>query len=95
MQVEFDTSYKRNIKWFQKKNKHLLSIIEETIELLKQNKDDPRLKYKKINCKKNKNRYSIRVLNQSYRILLRVTDEAYILICVCDHDKYDYYNKNC
>jgi len=95
MQVKFDSSYERSIKRFQKINKNLLFVIDETIELLKTNKDDFRLKYKKINCKKNKNRYSIRVLNESYRILFTVAPTEYVLVCICDHDKYDYYNKNC
>lgn len=95
MQVKFESSYERSLKHFQKRNKNMLSIIDETIELLKENKEDPRLKYKKINCKKSKNRYSIRVLGGPYRILFTVLPDEYILVCVCDHDKYDHYNKNC
>ena len=95
MQVKFDTSYDRSLKWFQKKHKQIIPIIQESIELLQTDKNDTRLQYKKINCKKNKNRHSIRVINQPYRILFAVYENEYRLVCVCSHDKYDQHNKNC
>jgi len=95
MQVRKDTSYERSLKKLQKKDKQLLPIIEDTIKLLLENQEDTRLKYKKMDCKKNKNRYSIRVINKSFRILMNVSENTYALVCVCDHDKYDHYNKNC
>ena len=95
MQVKFDSSYTRSLKNFKKKDKQLLPIIETTINLLLEDKNDSRLNYKKMNCKKDKERYSIRVINTSYRILFSVSSISYNLVCVCDHDSYDKYNKNC
>ena len=95
MQVSYYNSYERTLKFFQKKHKQLIPIIEETIELLQTDKEDTRLKYKKINCQKDKNRYSVRVINKPYRILFTVFENEYKLICICDHDQYDKYNKRC
>ena len=95
MQVDFLTSYKQSLKRFLKKDRQLANTIDATIELFALDKYDERLKLKKIVCKKDKNRYSIRVINTSYRILLTFHNTNAILVCVCGHDKYDNYNKNC
>lgn len=95
MQVNFLTSYKQSLKRFLKKDTQLASTIEDTIKLLEFDKNDTRLKLKKIVCKKDKNRYSIRVINTSYRILLTVHNDNATLVCICSHDRYDNYNKNC
>jgi len=95
MQVKVESSYKRSLKKIQKKDKQLIPIIEDTLKLLLENKEDTKLKYKKMECKKNKNRYSIRIINKPFRILMNVSETSYNLVCVCDHDKYDHYNKNC
>ena len=77
--------------------KHSLSgnDIETTLELFEKDKDDASLHYKKMICKKDKSRYSIRVLNTQYRILMTVTNNEALLVCVCSHDDYDRINKNC
>jgi len=77
--------------------KHSLSVndIEETISLFKTNRDDHSLQYKKMTCKKDKNRYSIRVLNTQYRILMTVVGDEAFLVCVCNHGDYDRLNKDC
>jgi len=90
LQVNETPAYLSHKKRF-KKDKQLLIKIEETIQLLKQEK----IHFKKIICKKDKNRYSIRVANTSYRILATIYDNTADLICVCTHQKYDRYNKNC
>ena len=57
--------------------------IETTIKLFQENPYNPSLHYKKMVCKKDKNRYSIRILNTA------------ILACICDHDEYNMRNKGC
>jgi len=76
-------------------DKLLTNKLETTIELFKKDKNDVSLQFKQIICKKDKNRYSIRVIGTKYRILMTVFDEYVELFCVCNHDKYDYYNKAC
>jgi len=46
--------------------------IESTLSLFQENPKEPYLHYKKMTCKKDKNRYSIRVLNTQYRILMMI-----------------------
>ena len=29
------------------------------------------------------------------RILMSITEEVTVLVCICDHDDYDFRNKNC
>ena len=69
--------------------------IKSTLKLFQENLKEPSLHYKKMTCKKDKNRYSIRVLNTQYRILMTVENDNAILACVCDHDDYDIRNKGC
>ena len=94
MQVNETTRY---IKLKKKLNSDTLlsDKIEKSINLFKLNKDDSSLHFKKIQCKKDKNRYSIRVVNTNFRILMTVYDEYVELFCVCNHDKYNLYNKTC
>jgi len=69
--------------------------IETTLALFQKNPNELSLHYKKMSCKKDKNRYSIRVLNTQYRILMTVEGDNTLLACVCDHDDYDMRNKGC
>jgi len=69
--------------------------IESSLILFQENPKEPSLHYKKMTCKKDKNRYSIRVLNTQYRILMTVEGDSAILACICDHDDYDMRNKGC
>ena len=48
-----------------------------------------------MTCKKDKDRYSIRVVNTQYRILMTMVNNEALLVCVCSHDNYDRINKNC
>jgi Txe/YoeB family toxin of Txe-Axe toxin-antitoxin module len=91
---------KESIRFTKLKNKHkkdkvLIERIVSTIKLLEADKTDVALHFKKITCKTDKNRYSVRVLNTKYRILMTVFDEYVELFCVCNHDTYDRYNDNC
>jgi plasmid maintenance system killer protein len=69
--------------------------IKATLTLFQENQSEPSLHYKKMTCKKDKNRYSIRVLNSQYRILMTVVENSATLSCICDHDDYDMRNKGC
>jgi len=77
--------------------KHALSEndIDITLDLFKENKEHLSLHYKKMICKKDKDRYSIRVLNTQYRILMTILNDEAFLVCVCSHSDYDRINKNC
>jgi len=95
MQIIKTSQYLRTQKYIIKK--HILSLIDinKTLELFQKNPYDKSLHYKKMNCKKDKNRYSIRILNTQYRILLNVEDNTAYLVCVCSHDEYDRRNRGC
>lgn len=95
MIIEEMVQYKRTKKKLLKK--HILSEeeIEKTLLLFEKDTSEPSLHYKKMTCKKDKNRYSIRIINSAYRVLMTVVDDSVFLVCICDHDDYDYRNKNC
>jgi len=95
MIIEETTQYIRTKKKILKKYILKEDDIDKTINLLIENPDDNRLHYKKMTCKKDKNRYSIRILNTQYRILMTVIDDLALFACICDHDEYDTRNKNC
>jgi len=77
MQVEFDIKYVRSKKKVAKKIS--LKTIEETEELFKIDPNSKKLNLKKIVCKRDKNKLSIRVLgNDGYRILLTTKNEIAI-----------------
>ena len=94
LQVNESSAYLRYKKSLKNRN-DLLKKIDQTIELLEKDKTDGSLHFKKMTCKRNKYRYSIRVLNSSYRILLTYHEDIAELQCVCSHDRYDRENKNC
>jgi mRNA-degrading endonuclease RelE of RelBE toxin-antitoxin system len=89
------TQYARTKKKIIKKFILTEQEIDTTLTLFKEHQNDPALHYKKMTCKKDKNRYSIRILGTSYRILMTVLNNEAILACVCDHDDYDMRNKGC
>lgn len=83
--------YKKKLK----NETFLLSKLEETLLLLKKDFTHEPLNFKKINCKKDKFRHSIRIIGTQYRVLLSVHNEIIDLHCICNHDEYDRLNKNC
>ncbi|CAA6816458.1 MAG: Unknown protein [uncultured Sulfurovum sp.] len=89
------TQYARTKKKIIKKFILTEEDINSTLTLFKENQNDPSLHYKKMTCKKDKNRYSIRVINTQYRILMTILNNEAILACICDHDDYDMRNKGC
>ena len=95
MKLLFSSRFQREYKKFIKKHPELETTIQKTLQLLKENPNDKRLMFKKINCKRDKYRHSARVLNTQYRILLTVVDDVYELRHLLDHDAYDRVNKDC
>ena len=95
MEIVETTQYNRTKKKILKRFILREEQIEETLALFIENPKEPSLHYKKMICKKDKNRYSIRVPNTQYRILMTVESDIAILACVCDHDDYDKRNKGC
>lgn len=95
MQIEKSTQFLRTQKRLIKR--HILNQeeIEQTLLLFQHHRSDPSLHYKKMSCKKDKNRYSIKIPNTQYRILMTVNETNVILACVCDHGEYDMRNRNC
>ena len=94
MQVKYSKRYTKQLQKL-KKQKELLTDIKTTLFIFNEDITHSSLHFKKITCKKDKNRYSIRVQHSKYRILMTVFDEYAELFCICDHDDYDFYNKNC
>ncbi len=94
LQVNETTRYLSSKKKF-KRDTGLLNKIEETKELFLNDSSSSKLQLKKITCKKDKFRYSIRILNTQYRVLMTLTDETAHFLCVCTHKRYEQHNKNC
>jgi len=95
MLVDFTKPYFNSKKKLVKNNHELREQIEQVEELLKVNHLDTSLDFKKIVCSKDKLRRSVKIPNTQYRILLSHNEDAFILICVCTHDRYQIRNKNC
>ncbi|WP_346388927.1 hypothetical protein [Sulfurimonas sp. NWX367] len=95
MEIIKTSQYLRTEKQLIKK--YVLSQIQinDTLELFKQDPNHSSLHYKKMNCKKDKDRYSIRIPNTQYRILMNCTIDVIYLVCVCSHDEYDRRNRGC
>ena len=95
MAIEYSKDYIRTLKRITKR--HILSsnAIDNTINLYLSNSSDPRLQFKKITCKRDKYRYSMRIPGTQYRMLMSITEDVTVLVCICDHDDYDFRNKNC
>jgi mRNA-degrading endonuclease HigB of HigAB toxin-antitoxin module len=95
MEIIKTSQYLRTKKQLIKK--HVLSKleIENTLDLFEEDPSHLSLNYKKMTCKKDKERYSIRIPGTQYRILMNVFSDTVYLICVCSHDEYDRRNKRC
>ncbi len=86
MQLVKTSQFLRTQKFITKKHIPSQNDIDKTLKLFTSDPHNKSLHYKKMNCKKDKNRYSIRILNTQYRILLNIEDDTAYLICVCSHD---------
>ncbi len=95
MNIEYSKDYVRTLKRITKRRMLASSVIDEAISLYLSNRNDPRLHFKPIACKRDKYRHSIRIPNTQYRILMSVYETLTVLICICDHDDYDRRNKGC
>ena len=95
MKLEYSKDYLRTLKRINKKRILSPKSIDDAIALYLTDNTDVRLQFKKINCKRDKYRYSIRIPNTQYRILLSIRENLTIFVCICSHDDYDLRNKNC
>ena len=87
--------YNRTVKKVLRSHKLTQEQIEETETLFIENHLNLVLHYKDIKCKKDKNRYSIRVPNTQYRILMTVLDDVAYFVALLNHKEYDKNNKDC
>lgn len=95
MTISQTAQYLRTKKKILKKHSLSENDIDMTITLFENNPEDISLHYKRMNCKKDKDRYSIRILNTQYRVLMTVQKDDVFLVCICSHDDYDRRNKDC
>jgi len=95
MNILKSKDYERTLKRITKR--HILDkeSIEKSITLFTTDSSNTALQFKKIKCKRDKYRHSIRIPNTQYRILLSITEEVIVLQCICDHDEYNMRNKKC
>ena len=92
-EIIFSSDFNRTKKKFIKNSSENEKILEEVIAVFKENPQE--LEYKLIRCKKDKDRYSIRVFNTGFRILLSSLPNSFVFRCVCNHTEYDRRNKKC
>ena len=92
-EIVFSSDFKRTKKRYIKNSPLNEEILEEVISTFRKNPQN--LEYKPIRCKKDKNRYSIKVFNTGFRILLSSLPNSYIFRCICNHNEYDRRNKGC
>jgi len=95
MTIDYSKDYLRSLKRITKKRTLSSALIDAAIDLYLEDKNDTRLQFKAIHCKRDKNRHSIRIPNTQYRILMSIAYDVSLLVCICDHDDYDFRNKNC
>jgi mRNA-degrading endonuclease RelE of RelBE toxin-antitoxin system len=93
MNIILSSLYSRDIK---KLKVDISSQLEKTLELLHSNLSHPSLHNKHIQCKREKNLYSIRV-NKQFRVLyiLNKDKEEIIIYRLLSHDKYDRLTSEC
>lgn len=95
MEIIKTSQYLRTKKQLIKKYALSKTEIESALALFKKDPHHASLHYKKMTCRKDKDRYSIRILGTQYRILMNITSDTVYLVCVCSHDEYDRRNKGC
>jgi hypothetical protein len=92
-EIIFSSDFNRTKKKYIKNSSLNQEILEELIAIFKENPQ--KLEYKHIKCKKDKNRYSIRVFNTGFRILLSSLPNSFVFRCICNHNEYDRRNRRC
>jgi len=95
MQIILSNVYLKDKNKLITKNHLLEGSINQTEELFKIEPTNPRLRLHKITCKKDKNRYSITIINTQYRILATICNDRAIFLMLVNHKTYDRVNKNC
>lgn len=95
MTIVESKDYERTVKRITKRHILTKENIDKTIELFNIDSSNQTLQFKKIKCKHDKNRHSIRIPNTQYRILVSIDNTVVVLQCICDHDEYDMRNKRC
>ncbi|KIM06437.1 MAG: hypothetical protein KU28_08195 [Sulfurovum sp. PC08-66] len=95
MNIEKSKDYERTFKRITKRYILTCENIESAIELFKTDSSNQKLQFKKIQCKHDKNRHSMRIPNTQYRILISIDENVAVLQCICDHDEYSMRNKRC
>jgi len=95
MIIKLSKDYERTLKRVTKRHILTRDIIDTTIDLFVNDRSNYLLGFKKIKCKHDKNRHSIRISNTQYRILLSIDNNITVLQCICDHDEYDMRNRRC
>lgn len=84
------------IRAFQKDKKSLVKdsnfsfeILDKQIQRFKTDTTHPSLEFKHITCKRNKNRYSIRI-TLNYRIIMdKISDTEFHFMRLVNHKEYD------
>jgi len=69
--------------------------IDKTIEQFENDIQHVSLEYKKIICKHDKFKHSIRIGKTGYRILMSIRDKVAYFQQIIDHDRYDRLTKDC
>lgn len=95
MEIIKTSQYLRTKKQLIKKHTLSNAEIESALDLFEKDPHHTSLHYKKMTCKKDKDRYSIRIPSTQYRILMNISIDTAYLVCVCSHDEYDRRNKGC
>ena len=95
MKIEKEPRYLRDVKNLTKRKILSLRQIEETEKLFSQDPFHKSLRYHKIICKKDKFRYSVTIINTSFRILLSNYKDIAYFRSIHNHDQYDRMNKDC
>ena len=95
MQIDKTPRYIRSVKKIIKSHKLTQNEIDEVENIFETNPYNPSLHFKPIVCKKDKYRYSIRVPNSQYRILVTLLDDIAYLVVLVNHIDYDKNNKDC
>ena len=95
MTIEKTPRYHRSVKKIVKSHKLAIEKVIEAETIFAQNPKNSTLHYKSIICKKDKYRYSIRIPNTQYRILMTILDDTAYLLVLLNHKDYDKSNKDC
>ena len=93
MNIEKSKDYQRTFKRITKRHILTKETIESAIELFISDSSNHTLHFKKIQCKHDKNRHSMRIPNTQYSILISMDENVAVLQCICDHDDYDMRNR--